>query len=214
MRCEEFEARLNQVLDDRRPLSSADDIQAHMRECGGCREIARGYEALLAGIGWQFVPQIPAGLTARVIEELTSVGHERRARLLRFPQRAAVPVLVAASLLLAIGLTWMNHFRRVELDGRAKLVDKEPIAQMQRGSSSDGPQVARTTQNPAHTVNSREDSNVEPNMERPGAVDWAPAGAEWAQDVADGLQPVTQPTVGAINGFLNLWGIGQQGHRS
>jgi hypothetical protein len=36
----------------------------------------------------------------------------------------------------------------------------------------------------------------------------------WAHDVADGLEPVTKPTVGAINGFLQLWGVGDEGRRS
>lgn len=219
MRCEEFETRLNQVLDDRRPLSSAGDIQTHARECGDCRELARGYEALLSGLARQVAPPTPSLLTARVLDELAAAGLERqRARLLRFPQRAAVLSLAAASLLLALGLAWMYHSRRLVLDAPGRVGGQESIAQARQPSRSKW-QTARTAERQAaefamERIDRQEKPSAEQNVQASPDTDWAPPGVEWAQDVADGLQPVTEPTVGAINGFLNLWGLGQQEHRS
>lgn len=244
MRCDEFEARLNQVLDDRRPLSSADDLQAHLRQCGGCREVARSYEALLAGLGYQVVPPVPAWLTDRVMDSLTPAARQRdHRRLLRFPHRhfsnwhfphSGVAVsLAAAVLLLVVGLVWLNDSRRVR-GNNSSGVENTSVAQA-HGTSPDRRQVERATVRTAESAASavippQEVDETSPEKRNPAernpeernteysqafpSTDWGPAGAEWAQDVADGLQPVTQPTMGAISGFLNLWGIGEQGHRS
>ncbi|MGH7140984.1 MAG: anti-sigma factor family protein [Pirellulales bacterium] len=225
MRCDEFEARLNHVLDDRRPLSSADDLQSHLRQCGGCREMARSYEALLAGLGRQAVPPAPAWLTGRVLDDVTrGVRPPDRPRLLRFPQRTAIVSLAAAVLLLAVGMAWLNYRKRVDGHGPPG-DDQTSVAQAQGAKtlhSATGAVNPPQESNPSETSpdgtnpdgTKPDETSAAENIGAFPPVDWAPAGAEWAQDVADGLQPVTQPTMGAISGFLNLWGIGQQGHRS
>jgi hypothetical protein len=224
MRCDEFEARLNQVLDDRRPLSSADDLQAHLRQCGGCRETARSYEALLAALGYEVLPAAPAWLADRVLDDLAvNLRPPDRQELSRFPGVAVFSM--AAAVLLAVGLALLNDSKRVGDNGPA--VGNTSVARAQR-ASHDRRQMERATAKTSALATSTVDAPQGRNAADTNAAetnaaahtgafppaDWAPAGAEWVQDVADGLQPVTQPTMGAISGFLNLWGIGQQGHRS
>ena len=94
MRCEDFESRLNEVMDDRRPLSSAADVEDHVRQCGECRELARSYEAVLTGLR-QGMPQgAPSWRTQQIVRR------SRRPRVLRFAGHhpAAFALATAASL--------------------------------------------------------------------------------------------------------------------
>ncbi|HVX13674.1 MAG TPA: hypothetical protein VHC22_21000 [Pirellulales bacterium] len=227
MRCDEFESRLNEVLDERRPLSSAPDIEEHARRCGQCREVARSYEAMTAGLHYDTVPTVPEGLTARIVNEAMRSGREarpaeRHVAVLRYPRRLPAAALLAAVLLLAVTLTWIDHRRGS--DGPRGKAETDSVAQADRprpaqvlnqkppgaGSAIDE-QVDRATA--PHETDSFASQNLL-NLGSLPAAGWAQPGAEWAQEMADGLQPVTRPTVGAINGFLNLWGIGDEGRRS
>lgn len=74
MRCEEFESRLNDLLDQRRALFAdgaiADSVLAeHAAGCSACASIARGYETLSEGVSaWERV-EVSADLTSRVITQ-------------------------------------------------------------------------------------------------------------------------------------------------
>lgn len=50
MTCDEFEARLNAILDRRRDPRADHALAAHQAECLACREMAEAYEALLNGL--------------------------------------------------------------------------------------------------------------------------------------------------------------------
>lgn len=79
MRCEEFESRLNDLLDARRALfvdaGLADPVLAdaglaeHAAVCSACASIARGYETLSEGVSaWERV-DLSADLTGRVVRQ-------------------------------------------------------------------------------------------------------------------------------------------------
>lgn len=74
MQCEEFEYRLNELLDERCPLFAdgalADTVLAeHAAVCPACASIARGYETLSEGVAsWDRV-EVSADMTSRVITE-------------------------------------------------------------------------------------------------------------------------------------------------
>jgi predicted anti-sigma-YlaC factor YlaD len=224
MRCDEFESRLNEVLDERLPLSSDREVEEHIRHCGQCRDVARSYEAMAAGLHYNAVPPVPEGLTARIVDEVRQVERETRppewrVRVLRYPQRLPAAALLAAVLLLAITLTWINHWHDADAPtGEAKTGqvaraeqprNQKPLPQ-RTGNAVDGQVGGPTAQ---HKTGAPTAENLL-NLQSLPAAGWAQPGAEWAQEMADGLQPVTRPTVGAISGFLNLWGIGEEGHRS
>ncbi len=224
MRCDEFESRLNEVLDERRPLSSDREVEEHIRHCGRCRDVARSYEAMTAGLHYDVVPPVPEGLTARIVDEVKRAAREsrpaeRRVNVLRYPQRLPAAALLAAVLLLAVTLTWINHRRDADVPiGKAETGQVARAGQPQNqkplphgvGNAIDRQVVAATAQ---HETGSSAAENML-NLQSLPAAGWAQPGADWAQEMADGLQPVTRPTVGAISGFLNLWGIGEEGHRS
>ncbi|HQU42319.1 MAG TPA: hypothetical protein PK867_05880 [Pirellulales bacterium] len=205
MRCEDFEGRLNEVLDERRAISSADDLTDHIRECGDCRSLARSYEAVFAGLRQAAIPAEPEWVTRRVLAQLEPAT-------VRLPWRRTATVLVlAASLLLAVGLGWiMKPNQPVDANSRKSLgvavYDQPGLGQ----THAVGNDITRRAAIP---------SVAPPPTAAPGDPDanelmgLIPA-ADWAHDVADGLEPVTQPTVGAITGFLRLWGVGDEGRRS
>jgi hypothetical protein len=208
MRCEDFESRLNEVLDNRSPLSSAPDVEDHVRQCGECRELARSYEAVLLGLR-QGTPQGEPSWPSRQI-----VRQSRGPRVLRFTDRrpAVFALAIAASLLLVLGLSWTatHHERPNATGGAGKLVHNPPLKHVTPppntpAAGAHQPTVARLPSTDAGSI--PPPSNVDGLM-------LSLPGTDWAQDLADGLQPVTQPTVGAISGFLNLWGVGDEGHRS
>lgn len=237
MRCEDFEVRLNDVLDERRTLASDAALAEHARRCGACGELARGYEELLAGLSHE-LPPAPAWLAERAVEEalLKSPGDQARSR---FVERLPLFAL-AASVLVAAGVMWWNGSRQ-------PLPNKRPSENWVVGRAAGPPESKGRPGGPPHDMQSRRNPNLQSAAKladdgarqtaetapavvsrMPGGTDdanadvagvlpgtdWAPAGAHWAQEVADGLRPVTRPTVGAISGFLNLWGISPERHQS
>jgi hypothetical protein len=240
MHCEDFEARVNEVLDARQPLSSASDLSEHIRQCAPCRSLARAYEAMLVGFEQSEVPPEPASLTPRVLSQLgwpdrsipgrsiaAQPAPSTRSHVLAFPIRGAIAVAAAAVLLAAIGLPLLfnrgvnlakddqsagDHLTGQEHAPRIAKTD-QPSPAVQSIPSDQRPQhrrrgiaaVARTPLATAFVIPSQ--------LKADDLIDALPA-AGWAHDVADGLEPVTKPTVGAINGFLQLWGVGDEGRRS
>ena len=104
MQCEEFEDRLNLVLDERgRPECDA-EISLHVEACPECRHVAALYGALLDGFCALSAPKSPADMAARV---LVDIGPSRSS--VRRPMVYAA-LAAAACLLVAIGplVRWMS----------------------------------------------------------------------------------------------------------
>jgi hypothetical protein len=210
MHCERFETRLNEVLDARRPISSASDVEEHLRQCERCRDLARAYEAALVGLRQAHIPPAPAWLSRRVAHEV------RRPQVIRFPRRRATLVAAAAAVLLAVaGLPWLvaNRGRQATPERNTAAVSnnhppqnvvvEQPGKQTNEDASAEG---VLAMGSPADFLGSS-------GLKADGLMNTLPS-TTWAHDVADGLEPVTKPTVGAISGFLQLWGVGSEGHRS
>lgn len=194
MRCADFEVRLNEVLDERQPISSAADLNEHIRECRECRYLARSYEAIFAGLREAVIPE-PEWVSRLVLEQV-------QPRFGRLPlRRAATLLALAATMLLAVGLSWLARPNRPVASSRLKTINI-PLDQVPGPAKIDERAVVS---NGGSAADKQAPSNE--------FMELLPS-SQWAQDVAEGLQPVTQPTVGTINDFLQLWGVGDEGHRS
>ncbi len=78
MQCDEFEARLNTVLDERERPEWDADLCLHRETCRACRQLAAAYEILLDGFYELSTPEVPSDMALRVVSELRirpSLGH-------------------------------------------------------------------------------------------------------------------------------------------
>jgi hypothetical protein len=70
MQCEEFENRLNAVLDERARLEWDHELRLHSESCSRCRQLADAYDALLDGFYALSAPNAPADMSLRVLAEM------------------------------------------------------------------------------------------------------------------------------------------------
>lgn len=105
MRCVDFENRLNDAIDERRPLDEDAELRAHAAECGSCEGLLRDYESLLKCVVPLRATEPSAGFTLRVLSacETEIVAASRTAPV---RGRMASFLALAASLLLLALPTW------------------------------------------------------------------------------------------------------------
>src|SRR5262245_8944043 len=110
MKCDEFEDRLNEVLDERRRPEWEAELRLHCEGCAGCRELAGSYGVLLDGFYALKTPQPPADMGHRVVAEL----RVRRSVALATSAAAAV-LATAAAVLVAVLPLLQSPSRRFEV---------------------------------------------------------------------------------------------------
>jgi hypothetical protein len=103
MQCEEFEARLNAVLDERQRPQWDAELCLHRQACVNCRQLAAAYEILLDGFYELAAPEAPPDMALRVVSEMR----------VRPPMRHRVSIgaavlATAAGLLIAI-VPWLRN---------------------------------------------------------------------------------------------------------
>ena len=97
MRCEEFELRLNEILDRRRNPRSDAELWLHATSCPDCGDLLAGYQALFAGFKRREVAAEPEALAARVRLQLGP--HRGRGA---WRDRAPLALIAAALVVVAI----------------------------------------------------------------------------------------------------------------
>ncbi len=70
MQCEEFENRLNAVLDERRLPDADAELRLHCETCCDCRQVAAAYRRLLDGFYALAAPEAPLDMAVRVLTDL------------------------------------------------------------------------------------------------------------------------------------------------
>jgi hypothetical protein len=95
MQCEEFEDRLNAVLDERRRPEWDVELRLHAETCPECRELATAYDAMLDGFYALVTPEPPADLATRVWADIPG-----RPSVARRASTAATALAMAAGLLI------------------------------------------------------------------------------------------------------------------
>ena len=101
MQCEEFEDRLNAVLDERGRVEWDAELDLHRDTCPVCRHLASAYDKLLEGFYALAAPQAPDDMSLRVMAELTARPAERRRTYSR-RMLAAASLATAACLLVLV----------------------------------------------------------------------------------------------------------------
>ena len=107
MRCDQIEQRLNELLDDRRPVHTDARLLEHQRDCPRCRAMIAGFAELQEGIDAAHfdrqsqLPHLSEGFAAAVVQQALTPPHRRRPAMVRPARWLAAAAAVAAVLLLA-----------------------------------------------------------------------------------------------------------------
>jgi len=101
MKCDEFESRLNAVLDERRHGEFDVELSQHRAACPRCHDLASAYDVLLNGFYTLKTPELPADFAQRVLAEM----QVRPAPTRRFALASAA-LATAAAVAIAAYLPW------------------------------------------------------------------------------------------------------------
>ena len=98
MRCEEFEAALQQQADG--CLNDHDEaaLRKHAHGCPACQELEDGFRLVVQGFAATRLPVPPPALSQRIIQAATAVGPVEKQRALWW--RGPAPRLAAAAAVL------------------------------------------------------------------------------------------------------------------
>jgi len=105
VRCEDFENRLNDAIDERRPPEEDAELLAHAAACSGCERLLRDYESVLKCLVPLRATEPSAGFTLRVISAYEPVM-AAAPRTAPARGRAAAFLALAAALLLSALPAW------------------------------------------------------------------------------------------------------------
>jgi hypothetical protein len=162
VRCEEFEARLNQIIDERGEPGADAALAAHASVCQACEQLKRDVESMLASmpVVATRVGPAPAGLPLRVVADWQASRRDDRTR-----RRSRVMLAMAASLLVALipAAIWFALAPRAET-ARPELIADE----MQRATTS-----ASETAIASHDGVDAAASDIAPTDAQPALVDQA-----------------------------------------
>ncbi len=86
MNCETFEARLNELLDDRAPLDLDEGLREHHERCRECRLLFVSYSELVHAVSFQPPLQPDAAITEKIVTASLRRDSTTRAEL--FPERS------------------------------------------------------------------------------------------------------------------------------
>lgn len=102
MQCDEFEQRLQLVLDQRREPREDDLLTAHARQCAECERVLRVQSRLFAALPLVRIPNLSSDFAPGVLQQF---NYERRRA---FRIRLAAWSLAAAAVLVLCFLPWLR----------------------------------------------------------------------------------------------------------
>jgi len=174
----DFEDRLNAVLDEREQLDADERLRARSREDSRSRELLDSYWAMLAGIDSVETPPAPWDMSQRVISELTQPA------VIRFSlhRRVAAVVAVAAALLATVAW-WQfespDHIGIASRNAADNVEVGESLSDQQEGASKSASAVA------AETTRNSESLAEAPEEDPPLGTMVRESGEAYAQLVRD-----------------------------
>jgi hypothetical protein len=221
MNCEKFEARLNELLDQREPLELDAAMRAHQGGCRDCRRLFAAYRKLMHAVRCSASPEPSAKLSERIVEAMLSEtmpaapGGRSTPRGRSWPARFALKnrwvrraAALAVSVAVLVGVAW--HFSSRNLPGPATVQPDEiagtnatqrvELSALARDATGRYLNLARETQQGMSDALS-----LLPRVDAPALLDDTVAlprdPTEMAMNVADTLKPLARSTFDTF-GFL------------
>jgi hypothetical protein len=219
MQCEEFEDRLNGVLDERRRVEWDDELRLHCDHCADCRRLAADYDALFDGFYALTTPEPPADLGLRVLLETRPAQTPKK--------RAMAPLAVlatAAAIVIAISpLVWRTSQTSNSNAVVQTPVDKQPHPIKRLPLVPELLSIAETPGGDPYAGLAKETGQGLANVVLyvPGVggtkgiidveADNQPA---WAVQMSEGLRPLTNSVTDTFNLLLRSLPVSQLAARS
>ena len=201
MHCDEFESRLNELLDERHAPRRNPALRAHAAVCAPCEALLRGYESLLDAVDALETPVPAAGFAAQVVSQGLALAHPQPTR--RRSRHAQSMALAAALLVAALpGLFWLTAGSRP--------LPREPVAAAAlRNATADERMTAqagiRQTAREDETGDSQQRSLASIRQSLLEVLDYLPAAdsqpspamaaadgpsSKWASEIHPGAEPL------------------------
>jgi hypothetical protein len=236
MQCEEFEDRLNQVLDARRRPEWDAELRLHCEACPECRDVAIAYGVLLDGFYALAMPEVPADMAARVLCDVRPrLSPARRVLVSVTALAIAAGLLIVVVPVLRSAARAVAHVAPVSAAGnqnaqtsaltlrasrRALALSEFPIMPellaIQSAALADAPYetLAKETGQGLATLvlyvpgigGTRGIIDVDSNT-----IDDEPP---WAAHMSEGFRPVTQSVTETLNLLLRAMPLADSSHRS
>lgn len=214
MNCRQFEARLNDLLDERAPLELDDLLQGHLRCCAPCRELWAAYGEMLQVVRFRSPPEPRPDLAERIVAAAVAAQTDgtrsvptARGFSGRLLWRAAA-IAAAAAVLIAVCWRFDPPGDGVvaPVDNLAEkdppATEPRPLAELAQDAANCYAGLARETRSELSDVLA-----LVPRVEStPAAVLWSGGAAvptpEVASHVREGLRPLTQSTMAALTSLF------------
>jgi len=209
MRCDDFEARLNDLIDRGLSWESDDALATHAAACGECREVREAYRMLLEGTAALERPLLSESMGPRVLAawkqepELTRVPVAESAwQLSRYVPTASWLAALAAGVMLAVVLRpWLTGVPDPAQKASVQVATgspnsgaPNPATESPHGATDEQPIETIVVENAVATVAPvAEDEVAQGNPFVSGLLD----------EVADGLSPLRQSTSGALDELVD-----------
>jgi hypothetical protein len=199
MRCDEFESRLQTVLDERGQAELQSALALHAEQCTDCAAMLSGYDVLWEGLAALPLPEPRADLAQRVLDEMRVVRAPRRYSW-RLP---AAVIAVAATVLIAV-LPLLRHDNGAVQVVPDITVESQPLVAQRSTVPAGYTLPINLRQQPmADVAKETGQSLAVAVLALPGVRSGSPESRpEWMLQVTDGLQPVTHSMAGALNVLL------------
>lgn len=223
MNCQEFEARLNELLDERAPLELDGALGSHARCCLECRETWSGYREMAQSLRFRDAPRPADSLGQRIVSavladqagaphaSLVDVSVRRRSRSRR--RQISWGVGSAAAALLIALVCWPFLPERLGASPR----NDGPVATVDGANSSHAETVeqaaiADVAENAAKGLAREVRSDLSDVLALVPPVEQTPAGIllggdaatpEVAAQVRESLRPVTHSTYAAFTSLFS-----------
>ena len=107
MRCDEFEQRVHQLLDERQPVHADRSVAEHAGACPRCQSLLDAYQDLWDGLDLLDPPPLDAEFATRVVVAVPLARPPRQVP--RWLPWAAMAI-AASLLVLATAAWWQRHF--------------------------------------------------------------------------------------------------------
>lgn len=202
MHCEDFESRLNDLLDRRVSLASEPELAAHAAGCPSCEALLRDYDGLLAAVA-TLRPPLPAR------DLVGGVVADWRATAVRRSRRHLVTALAMAATLLIAALPalrwWNNQDRHAQPAPTATVAtapqpEDQPPPLVDQARKTYGPLMAETSESLSTALAAL--PIVEPAAGRPAPGEW---GGEADRSITSELAPVAKSATRSLVALLRVF---------